>query len=189
MELAGETIYDDGWKVADLRALRRDRIGFVFQAPYLIPFLDVTDNVALLPMLAGIDNGGRANGALEMLAALDVGHRAGAGVATFRRRTAARRHCPLAGQSCRRHSRRRADGAAGHRAGADRNSHPQRDGAAIPDRDHRRHPRRKDHSDLPTDSITFGTVGRLRKLVRGDPAETGGESPESVTEPEPMAPG
>jgi len=57
MALAGETIYDNGWKVADLRALRRDRIGFVFQAPYLIPFLDVTDNVALLPMLAGVSNG------------------------------------------------------------------------------------------------------------------------------------
>jgi putative ABC transport system ATP-binding protein len=42
-----------GLEGADLRALRRDRIGFVFQAPYLIPFLDVTDNVALLPMLAG----------------------------------------------------------------------------------------------------------------------------------------
>ncbi len=39
MALAGEAIYDQGWKVADLRALRRDRIGFVFQAPYLIPFL------------------------------------------------------------------------------------------------------------------------------------------------------
>ena len=57
MALGGETIYDNGWKVADLRALRRDRIGFVFQAPYLIPFLDVTDNVAVLPMLAGGSHG------------------------------------------------------------------------------------------------------------------------------------
>src|SRR5512141_626521 len=76
MALAGETIYDNGWKVADLRALRRDRIGFVFQAPYLIPFLDVTDNVALLPMLAGRSNGDARARALELLNALDVGHRA-----------------------------------------------------------------------------------------------------------------
>ena len=58
--LAGEPIYDQGWKVADLRALRRDRIGFVFQAPYLIPFLDVTDNVAVLPMLADKAPAGRS---------------------------------------------------------------------------------------------------------------------------------
>ncbi|MGV3988612.1 ATP-binding cassette domain-containing protein, partial [Citrobacter portucalensis] len=44
MTLGDEVIYADGWKVRDLRALRRDKIGFVFQAPYLIPFLDVTDN-------------------------------------------------------------------------------------------------------------------------------------------------
>jgi putative ABC transport system ATP-binding protein len=80
MALAGETIYDNGWKVADLRALRRDRIGFVFQAPYLIPFLDVTDNVALLPMLAGASNGEARERATQMLAALDVGHRARAQV-------------------------------------------------------------------------------------------------------------
>ncbi|MCC6159733.1 MAG: ATP-binding cassette domain-containing protein, partial [Deltaproteobacteria bacterium] len=54
--LAGEVVYDNGWKRADLRELRRDRIGFIFQAPYLIPFLDATDNVALLPMLAGDAN-------------------------------------------------------------------------------------------------------------------------------------
>ncbi len=80
MALAGETIYDGGWKVNDLRSLRRDRIGFVFQAPYLIPFLDVTENVALLPMLAGVANGKARERAMQMLAALDVAHRAGARV-------------------------------------------------------------------------------------------------------------
>ncbi len=79
--LAGHTIYDNGWKVPDLRALRRDRIGFVFQAPYLIPFLDVTDNVALLPMLAGVANAAARAKARELLAALDVDHRAKAQIA------------------------------------------------------------------------------------------------------------
>ena len=78
MQLGAEVIYDDGWRVRDLRALRRDRIGFVFQAPYLIPFLNVTDNVALLPMLAGVPNARARGRALELLAALDVAHRAGA---------------------------------------------------------------------------------------------------------------
>jgi putative ABC transport system ATP-binding protein len=76
MTLGDEVIYEDGWKVQDLRALRRDRIGFVFQAPYLIPFLDVTDNVALLPMLAGQPNPKARERALELLTALDVQHRA-----------------------------------------------------------------------------------------------------------------
>ena len=76
MTLGDEVIYDDGWTVRDLRALRRDRIGFVFQAPYLIPFLDVTDNVALLPMLAGMPNAQARSRALELLTALDMQHRA-----------------------------------------------------------------------------------------------------------------
>ncbi|MCO5122654.1 MAG: ABC transporter ATP-binding protein [Rhizobacter sp.] len=76
MVLGGDVIYDDGWKITDLRALRRDRIGFVFQAPYLIPFLDVTDNVALMPMLSGRPNAEARARALELLTALDVAHRA-----------------------------------------------------------------------------------------------------------------
>ncbi len=76
MMLGDEVIYDNGWKVNDLRALRRDKIGFVFQAPYLIPFLDVTDNVALLPMLAGEPNEQARVRARELLTALDVQHRA-----------------------------------------------------------------------------------------------------------------
>ena len=78
MSLGGEVIFDNGWKVPDLRALRRDKIGFVFQSPYLIPFLDVTDNVALLPMLAGFSNAESRAKALELLTALDVQHRASA---------------------------------------------------------------------------------------------------------------
>jgi len=81
MTLGGQTIYDEAWKIADLRTLRRDRIGFIFQAPYLIPFLDVTDNVALLPMLAGVADAPARSRALELLKALDVGHRAKASVA------------------------------------------------------------------------------------------------------------
>ena len=76
MILGEQTIYDNGWTMPDLRALRRDRIGFVFQAPYLIPFLNVTDNVALLPMLAGQKNAIARERARELLAALDVAHRA-----------------------------------------------------------------------------------------------------------------
>jgi len=74
--LGGKVIYDGSWKIPDLRTLRRDNIGFVFQAPYLIPFLDVTDNVALLPMLAGLSNAQARSRALELLTALDVAHRA-----------------------------------------------------------------------------------------------------------------
>jgi putative ABC transport system ATP-binding protein len=76
MTIGDQPIYDNGWKIKDIRALRRDSIGFVFQAPYLIPFLDVTDNIALLPMLAGVANTKSRELALTMLQALDVAHRA-----------------------------------------------------------------------------------------------------------------
>ncbi len=76
MTIGDELIYDSRWAIKDLRALRRDKIGFIFQAPYLIPFLDVLDNVALLPMLAGLPNALARQQALELLQALDVAHRA-----------------------------------------------------------------------------------------------------------------
>ena len=75
IELNGETIFDDGWNIDDLRALRRDKIGFVFQAAYLIPFLSVLDNVALLPMLAGKSNAAARSRAMELLTILEVEHR------------------------------------------------------------------------------------------------------------------
>ncbi|MGV0950832.1 MAG: ABC transporter ATP-binding protein [Azonexus sp.] len=76
MTLGDDIIFDGDWRISDLKALRRDKIGFVFQAPYLIPFLDVTDNVALLPMLAGQPNAASRRRALDLLEALDVAHRA-----------------------------------------------------------------------------------------------------------------
>jgi len=78
MVLGGKTIYEDGWKISDLRMLRRDSIGFIFQAPYLIPFLNALDNVALLPMLAGHPDDESRERAMELLEALDVAHRAAA---------------------------------------------------------------------------------------------------------------
>lgn len=75
MTLGDEVIFDQRWLVKDLSALRRDKIGFMFQTPYLIPFLNVLDNVALLPMLAGVANDIARVRALEILTALDVQHR------------------------------------------------------------------------------------------------------------------
>ena len=83
ISLSGQPIYDSdagGWQSRDLHALRRDRIGFIFQAPYLIPFLNATDNVALLPMLAGNSNASARQRAGELLQALQVAHRASAAV-------------------------------------------------------------------------------------------------------------
>lgn len=83
MAIGGKTIFDGaagGWLISDLRALRRDNIGFIFQAPYLVPFLDVTDNIALLPMLAGVSNAIARTRATDLLGSLDVAHRAKARV-------------------------------------------------------------------------------------------------------------
>ena len=76
--LAGETLYDNGWRMADRRALRRDHIGFIFQRPYLIPFMDATENIAFLPMLQGKRNRDARKRAAELLALLEISHRAGA---------------------------------------------------------------------------------------------------------------
>ena len=73
--LDGNAVYDNGWLINDLRALRRDKIGFIFQAPCLIPFLSVLDNVALLPMLAGVSNKKARTRAMDLLKVLEVDHR------------------------------------------------------------------------------------------------------------------
>ena len=49
IEIGGESVYDGKWTVKDDRELRRKKIGFIFQSHYLIPFLNVEENVSLLP--------------------------------------------------------------------------------------------------------------------------------------------
>ena len=68
----------DHWLNPDLTRLRRQQIGFIFQSPYLLPFLNVRDNVALLAMLLGSSNRQARSAADQLLGELDVAHRADA---------------------------------------------------------------------------------------------------------------
>ena len=77
IELGGQPIFDgDHWCHHDLTRLRREQIGFIFQSPYLLPFLNVRDNVALLAMLQGRCNRDARAAADQLLESLDVAHRA-----------------------------------------------------------------------------------------------------------------
>ena len=60
---------------SDLRRLRLDKIGFIFQYPNLLPFLDGTDNVAVVLGLAGFRSAAARARAVELLEYLEVGHR------------------------------------------------------------------------------------------------------------------
>ena len=75
LTLDGEVVYDDRWLKSDLRRLRLDKIGFIFQYPNLLPFLDGTDNVAVVLHLAGYASSAARSRAVELLNYLDVGHR------------------------------------------------------------------------------------------------------------------
>ncbi|MCD6212207.1 MAG: ATP-binding cassette domain-containing protein, partial [Sulfurovum sp.] len=51
--IGDEIVYDKKWLVKDARELRRKKIGFIFQAHYLIPFLNIEENITLLPYQNG----------------------------------------------------------------------------------------------------------------------------------------
>ncbi len=59
----------------DLRRLRLEKIGFIFQFHNLLPFLDSTDNVAVVLDLAGLEPGPARERAIELLDYLEVGQR------------------------------------------------------------------------------------------------------------------
>jgi putative ABC transport system ATP-binding protein len=73
--LDGDVVYDERWLKSDLRRLRLDKIGFIFQYPNLLPFLDGSDNVAVVLDLAGVSATAARARAIELLDYLEVGHR------------------------------------------------------------------------------------------------------------------
>ena len=75
LTLDGEVVYDERWLRADLRRLRLDKVGFIFQYPNLLPFLDGTENVAVVLNLAGYGSAAARTRAVDLLNYLDVGHR------------------------------------------------------------------------------------------------------------------
>lgn len=75
MRLNSEIVYDKRWTRRDLRRLRLENIGFIFQFHNLLPFLDATENVALVLHLAGHPKSEARRRAIELLDYLQVGHR------------------------------------------------------------------------------------------------------------------
>ncbi len=70
--LDDELIYDDKWILKDTRKLRREKLGFIFQTHNLIPFLNVEENITLVPQLNGISKIEYTKKAKELLEYLGI---------------------------------------------------------------------------------------------------------------------
>jgi putative ABC transport system ATP-binding protein len=81
--IAGEPVYDDGHVLADDRRLRRERMGIIFQAYNLIPFLTALENVALVSTLNGMSRRRALERARGLLRQLGLEHRADVHPATL----------------------------------------------------------------------------------------------------------
>jgi putative ABC transport system ATP-binding protein len=72
----GEPIYKGGVEMVDVRRLRREKIGFIFQSHNLIPFLNVRQNV-LYPLTLLGNKGKDANlRVMELLEYMEIADRA-----------------------------------------------------------------------------------------------------------------
>jgi putative ABC transport system ATP-binding protein len=70
--LGDEKVYDNRWLTKQTRKIRREKIGFIFQAHYLIPFLTVLENITLLPQTNGVSKEESEKFALELLEYFDI---------------------------------------------------------------------------------------------------------------------
>jgi len=75
MKLNGELVYDGKWLRTDLRGLRLEKIGFIFQSHNLLPFLNAWENVAVARILAGASLSQAKARALELLTYLGIERR------------------------------------------------------------------------------------------------------------------
>jgi putative ABC transport system ATP-binding protein len=75
MRLSGELVYDGRWLRSDLRKLRLEKIGFIFQAHNLLPFLNAWENIAVARVLASDSLAAAKARALELLTYLGVERR------------------------------------------------------------------------------------------------------------------
>lgn len=82
MRLDQDVVYDNRWLKSDLRKLRLDKIGFIFQFHNLLPFLNTTENVAMVLELSGASTSEARRRAIELLDYLGVGNRKNAMPAT-----------------------------------------------------------------------------------------------------------
>jgi putative ABC transport system ATP-binding protein len=75
LTLDGEKVYDGKWLRQDLRRLRLEKIGFIFQSHNLLPFLNAWENVAIAHILAGASTAKAKSRAAELLTYLQVERR------------------------------------------------------------------------------------------------------------------
>jgi putative ABC transport system ATP-binding protein len=74
----GITVADEGWTPGlDLKRIRRERLGFIFQAHNLIPFLTALENVMVAMEINGIGRKEAKQRGLELLGDLGLAERAG----------------------------------------------------------------------------------------------------------------
>ena len=72
---SGSCIYDEGWKVRDMRRFRREKLGFIFQSHNLIPFLTARENVLIALHINGVKGSQAVRIAQDLLDYLEVGER------------------------------------------------------------------------------------------------------------------
>lgn len=70
--LGDELVYHDRWVTKETRKIRREKIGFIFQAHYLVPFLNIIDNITLVPQANGIEDSVSKAKARELLEYFDI---------------------------------------------------------------------------------------------------------------------